>query len=411
MAATPSNGSRRRIARIAAALACAAATWALVCAIGCGGSPDAASMEAEVSAALREPETLARTARLVPLLQQLTPENVSGAAAAFEARLSVVEDADLRLFLHAWAAFDPQAALDRTQAWSMEARRQFGAGAVAYYWAWHGGGGDVRFNVDSISESSVRRAARSKLVEGWARSGDYEGITDYVAELDNSDLRDRFVAIIVAAIIANDDVDGVVRWVEALPDDAHDKFKRTAFRKALRHVTARDPEVAARWYERHADAFYSDLGMPIVATEWVEQDAAAALEWLRMRPHAGQRDMAIQMALRRWLALDAASAEAWMRSGAWEGGLEPSIEPFSIWLAKTDPAEAIEWAERIADPAQRQRAFLIAGKRLRRRDPEAFEAWFASAELSDATRRTLERNSGAGRARMVPSAQREEPSE
>lgn len=368
-------------------------------------------MEAEVAAALREPETLTRTARLASLLQQLTPENVSGATAAFEARLSVVEDADLRLFLHAWAAFDPQAALDRTQAWSMEAKREFGAGAVAYYWAWHGGGGDVRFNVDSISESSVRRAARTKLVEGWARSGDYEGVTDYVAELDNGELRDRYVAIVVAAIVANDDVEGVVRWVESLPDDAHDKFKRTAFRKALRHVTARDPETAARWYERHADAFYSDLGMPIVATEWVERDPAAAFEWLRAQPPAGQRDMAIQMALRRWLALDAEAAEAWMRSGAWEGGLEPSIEPFAIWLAKTDPAEAIEWTERISEPSQRQRAFVIAGKRLRRRDPEAFDAWFASADLSDETRRILERSSGAGRAGSVPSAQQEEPNE
>jgi hypothetical protein len=368
-------------------------------------------MEAEIAAALREPETLTRMDQLVPLLQRLAPDNVSGAAAAFEARLSVVEDADLRLFLHAWAAFDPQAALDRTQSWQMAVKRAFGAGAVAYYWAWHGGGGDVRFNVDSIGESSVRGTARTELVEGWARSGDYEGVAGYVAELDNGELRDRYAAIIVAAIVANDDIDGVMRWVEGLPDDAHDKFKRTAFRKAMRHVTSRDPEIAARWYEQHADAFYSDLGMPILATEWVEHDPAAAFEWLRVRPPTGQRVIAMQTALRRWLAIDAASAEEWMRSGKWNGELTPTIEPFAIWLAKTDPAEAIEWAEQIPDEAQRQRAFVIAGRRLQRRDAEAFEAWLAAADLSEATRRALERTSGAGRARRVPSAEQEGPSE
>jgi len=395
---------RRGHAWIALAAVGGAATI-LACGVADLGRPDASAMRAGIEAALAEPETLARTAALVTLLQRLDEENVAGAAAAYDARLSVVEDEDLRLLLHAWAALDPRAALDHTQAWTMLAKRELGAGQVIHYWAWHGGADDALFYAESLAEPSVRRVALRELVSGWSRSGDVEGITAFVSGLNHGDLRDRYTAILVEGIVAREGVDAAMAWAESLPDDAHEKFKRTAFRKTLRHVTARDPERAARWYQAHAGQPYSDLGMPVVATEWVEQEPEAAFAWLAAQAPDPQRDMAVRFAMKRWLELDPAAAGAWMRSGAWDPLLSPALEPFAIWLLRSDPAEAVVFSERIPDEAKRARMLTLAGSRWRRQDEAAFEAWLADAELPEATREALEtRTDRPGRSGTARSA-------
>jgi len=362
----------------------------LACGLAEARRPDAAAMQAGVAAALAQPETLQRTAALVALLQRLDAQNVAGAAAAYDARLSVFEMEDLRLFLHAWTAFDPQAALDHTQAWTMLARRELGAGQVIRYWAQNGAAAEARFQAESLAEPSVRRVALHELVEGWSRSDDREGVTAYVSSLHHGDRRDLFTAILVEGIVARDGIDAAMRWAEAIPDDAPEKFKRTAFRKTLRHVTALDPERAARWYEAHDGQTYTDLGMPVIATEWVEQDPEAAFAWLADRPPAPQRDMAMRFAMNRWLALDPPAAEAWMRSGARTEALEPTLEPFVIWLVKSDPADAVVYGEQIRDEAKRERLLTVAGRRWRRQDQEAFDAWLQSADLSESLRERLE---------------------
>jgi hypothetical protein len=411
MAAAPESSCRSFRAQLAALLVLLGAIANVACGLAGPASLDSAQMQQRVAAALREPETLARTAALVALMQQLDASNVAGAATAYDATLSVVRSEDLQLFLHAWAAFDPAAALDHTQAWPMLAKREIGAGQVVYYWAWHEGAVDAKFSVESLSEPSVRRIAKAQLVKGWARSSDTQGVTEYVASLAQGDLRDRYAAHVVAAIMATSGVDGVIRWAEGLPDDAHDRFKRTAFRKALRHVTARDPERGARWYEQHAGAAYADLGMPIVATEWIEHDPQAAFAWLLANPTSAQRDVALRTSMSRWLALDPVAAAEWMQNGEKDPALAPAFEPFAIWLAKTDPEEAVRWAERVPEGARRARALLIACKRWRHEDAEAFEAWFRQSDLPEATRRALTSVSNGAHAAPHRRAGDQEPDE
>jgi hypothetical protein len=394
---------------LAAALACCAAG-----ALGCGsrGSGerelDDAGMRAELAAALAEPETLARMAALVRLLGQLGDENVVGAAAAVDEQLTVIPDADLQLFLHSWAAFDPRAALDHVLDWPLQTKREFGAGQVIYYWAWHQGVVEARLQVDSLTEPSVRKVARGELVKGWARSGDYAGVTEYAARLAHGDLRDRYTAIIVSAIIANDGSDAAMRWADGVPEDANDRFKRTAFRKALRHVSVRDPEKAAAWYERHAEHPYTELGMAVVVPEWVERDPEAAFDWLLSQTPGPERDRAMRSAIRRWLAVDAQTAAAWMRERHGDAELAAAVEPFVLWLAQSDPAEAVRWAEGIPQEVRRARALQIAGTRWRAQDPEAFGNWLAGAELPESTRAALERAPVAGPPRNPPDAAPEE---
>jgi len=395
---------------IATALACCTA-FGIACGVDRSAPLDAADMQVQVATALRDPETVARTVALVRLLEQLEPGNVAGAAAAVDERLTVIEESDLQLFLHAWAAFDTQAALDHALAWPLKTKREFGAGKVIYYWAWRDGASDAKFNLDSLVESDVRKSARSELVKGWTRSGDYEGVTAYVSELPHGDLRDRYSAIVVAAIVANEGSDGAMAWADGVPEDANDNFKRTAFLKALRHVSARDPEQGAAWYEQQADQPYSNLGMSVVATEWIERDPESTFAWLGSQPVGGQRDLAMRFAMRRWLATDPDSAGVWMRSGDRSGEFAPTLDTYALWLAQHDPAEAVQWGARVPDETQSAKVLIAAGRRWRARDPEAFQAWLADAELPESTRTALERRRGDGPVNASVPAAGEEPGE
>ena len=116
-----------------------------------------------------------------------------------------------------------------------------------------------------------------------------------------------------------------------------------------------------------------------------------ALELDSSRSVIGGSPTALRDAIRRWLAVDPAAADAWMRSGDHTDALAPTIEPFAIWLSQKDPAEAIRWAERIPDEAQRARMLWAIGRRWRVRDAEGFGAWLAEAELAESTRDALQR--------------------
>jgi hypothetical protein len=116
----------------------------------------------------------------------------------------------------------------------------------------------------------------------------------------------------------------------------------------------------------------------------------------------------MRSAIRRWLAVDAQTAAAWMRERHGDAELAAAVEPFVLWLAQSDPAEAVRWAEGIPQEVRRARALQIAGTRWRAQDPEAFGNWLAGAELPESTRAALERAPVAGPPRNPPDAAPEE---
>ena len=73
------------------------------------------------------------------------------------------------------------------------------------------------------------------------------------------------LASMMKAILLEHDLDGIIRWSDAVPVDAPGKFKKTAFRKALRQVSNRDPVRAAAWYEQQEDQAYATVMIAVVA--------------------------------------------------------------------------------------------------------------------------------------------------
>ena len=346
----------------------------------------ASEMDAAVRAALQTKGTLPRVSRLASLLEQLDETNVAGAARVFDEKITSVDKQDIRLFLGAWAALDPEAALDGALAWTLPSLRRFGVGVVMRQWAESGNALDAMQRLHDLGEWKTRDPAYGELVIGWVSSGDIEGVTEYVSSLPNSDGRDLLLASVVQAILLQHGLDGIVRWADAVPVDAPGKLKRTVFRKALRQLSNRDPIRAAAWYEQQEHEEYATVMMAVVTAEWVEADPEAAIAWVLERPPGSSRDLAMERLMNRWAQIDPNAATAWMREADLDSELSPMIEPFIRGLAATQPGEASRWIDRIRDPLRRERMILTVAIAWQKLDPAGAEAWLETLDLSEQVR-------------------------
>jgi hypothetical protein len=346
----------------------------------------AAEMETAVRAALQTKGALPHISELASALEKLDATNVEGAARVFEEKITSVDTTDIRLFLGAWAALDPEAALEGALGWSLPSMRRLGVGVVAREWAEHGNALEAMQRLRDLGEWKTRDPAFAELVNGWVSSGDIEGVTEFVSRLPDSDGRDVLLASMMKAILLEHGIDGIIRWADAVPVDAPGKFKKTAFRKALRQVSNRDPVRAAAWYEQQEQEDYAKVMLAVVAAEWVEQDPKAAIAWVLARPQATARDQALERLMNRWVNIDRDAAAAWMQQADLDSEASPMLEPFIRGLAATDPVGASVWIERIPDPNRREQSILIVAYAWQTRDPAGAEAWLATLDLSEQAR-------------------------
>jgi hypothetical protein len=348
-------------------------------------------METAVREALLAKGTLARASRLVRLMEILDETNVAGAAKVFDENITSLDEQDLRLFLGAWAAFDPEAAMNGVLAWRLPSMRRFGAGVVVHDWAASGSPMRALERLREVTEWKTRDPAYGELVNGWVRYGDIEGVTKFVSKLPNSDGRDILLASMMEGVLREHGVDGIIRWADAVPVDAADKFKKTAFRKALRQVSNRDPVRAAAWYEQLEHEDYAKIMMAVVATEWVEFDPEAAIAWVLARPAGEAQDLAFQRLMIRWVGIDRIAATEWMEQADLDSKLQVTLDPFIRATAATHPDQAIRWIDRVRDPEARERLIVVVATTWRKREPDRAEAWLETLDLSDETRTRIAR--------------------
>jgi hypothetical protein len=351
--------------------------------------PDA--MEAAVREALLLKETLPRVSRLVRLMEILDESNVAGAAKVFDEKITSLDKEDLRIFVGAWASFDPEAAMNGVLAWRLPSMRRFGAGVVVHDWAASGSPMRALERLREVKEWKTRDPAYGELVNGWVRYGDIEGVTKFVSKLPNSDGRDILLASMMEGILLEHGVDGIIRWAEAVPVDAADKFKKTAFRKALRQVSNRDPVRAAAWYEELEHEEYATIMMAVVATEWAEVDPEAAIAWVRARPAGEAKDLAYQRLMIRWVGIDRIAATDWMEQADLDSEYQFLLDPFIRATAATHPDQAVRWIDRVQDPQARERLIVVVATTWRKRDPDRAEAWLEKLDLSEEIRARIAR--------------------
>ncbi len=341
--------------------------------------------------ALAERDELSRSYRMSAFLEGLGPQELPAALEVLEQNSIAVTREEARLFLLAWSRFDAPGAFAWARAWPTQWSDTLMEEAI-YAWGLRDPRAALR-ELEAVEAPEQKVRLRRSLLEGWLHSQDRTGASEYIAAIPEARQRSR-LAFLLAAETMRDGAEAVMRWAEAVPEDAPNDFKRGAFYHASAVLAREDPRRAAQWFEAHRTLPYSTGSLDVIARRWAEyHDPPALFEWLRSLPSEGERASEIGEAVAAtfgiWLGKAPEEAEAWLSSRTPDPELDSAVAELVRSLSQASPASAIAWAARIQDETQRRRSTLLAGRAWRRQDPEALRAWLAQSDLPEAARQSI----------------------
>lgn len=417
----------QKIALVAAALVLAIASFSI------GGelaerrnspvpSSDATPLAARVGSALAEPDAIVRTRALTTALKELNGKNVDEVVAIYEDlfELAPPRATSVELLGDAWAAFDPEGAIERMSSWPGELRR---SGIFGVSRAWARRAPEQAFTWAESLSLDDRAAAMDAVFQGWAESGDSE-IWGFLGSLTPGLERESATNIVMKVIVQESGFDELFEQVDAIstkfapgsPDD----FKLSALRTAVGLCAYYDPDRALAFARRYADGPYDNGLLRRVAIYWAVKDGARAMDAFVELPTGPQRDKALRDGYMKWLRTAGPAALAWVpKEAAYDERYAPLVELYVIAFAKrksVDPLVAIEesvsFIDTIKDAHRRRNLSILLGVHWLNHDPESARAWIDARGIAkdveiERTRRVTTGEVGeaavAGRpARRVP---------
>ena len=292
---------------------------------------------------LEDRNWLTRSYRFSSFLVGLNPENLPDALEALEPHLQWLNTDEFRLFMLAWARFDPSGAFQHAQSWPLEVRRKGGAAAM-YAWGFYSPLEAVR-ELSMVENSEFQAFWGERLLAGWVH-GDYrDSANGYIAAFPDGPTRRKYLETL-AWEIAKEGPEAVKRWAEGVPEDpAH--FKQASFMKAASNLAGVDAPSTARWLEGHLDRDYADNALLAVAGVWAVSDAPAAMRWLTTLPAGEQRAAAVKTGFRVWFNHAPKDAQRWLMSASPARVVNPAVRFMVEQTRKENPRFSQEWEARL----------------------------------------------------------------
>ncbi len=339
-----------------------------------------------LSDALRDRDVLTRTYRVAEALQELDEPDIDAAVAVLEAQRLGVTESEVRLFMLAWSRFDPVAAFNWADAWPGPWRGTLARMAI-FAWAFRDPEGAAE--AFGAMEPVLRNELHASLISGWARSGDTAGLTEYLFSKPSGSKRSRFIGVLLAELMT-EGPEAIVSWAEAVPAEAPNRAKVTAFLTAGGALAQHDPSDATAFYEAHQQFGYAQPALKTIARRWVDHhDPAMLFEWLFSLPASEGVAEAVEAGFSRWWSGAPEEARAWLVAAPSIEALDPAVAVFVRHLSRTSAPRAVEWAERIRDEPLRRRTLAPLLRQWGRQDPAAARAWMNARDLPKELQREL----------------------
>ena len=339
---------------------------------------------ASFRSAFEQGDALERSYRFHGFLQFMGPDDVAESADLIDAWNPWLVSDELLNFMIAWTAFDPREALDwglsRTGAFRAQA-----AGAALHGWAFHDPLAAQRA-LQSLNPKTTPANLEEHFVAGWLSGGRLDGVVEFIRGRPAGLTRQRYTNLLTIDLM-RDSPEALIRWAEAIANEAPNSYKSTAFQKAANILATVDPVRASQWIETHLDEDYAASAPAVIGKRWSEIDPPSALDWLTSLPR-GDHDKTLRAALLGWLNLAPAEAEAWVREASPAAGLDVPVEVM-ISRNNHEPQTAIDWAQKIHDPVAKHRTVLRLGRRWLRREPAAAAQWLEQSKLPAKMKRAI----------------------
>jgi len=350
-----------------------------------GGS--SADSDGSFVEAFGEFEPVQRAYLISRSLSNLGPDNLPELLDAMKVRRMGIVKEEVRLVMVAWARFDPRGAWEWANEGELNWRPTLTDQAI-YAWAYHDGPAARRV-VEEIEEPTRRVRLRASMIDGWLRSTDKDGVSDYIANFDDVRRRGRLIFLLVGEVMMERGRDGAMRWVEAVPEDAPNGFKAAVFQNLVKLIAADDPRFAADWFLEHATRPYSQGGLEGIARRCAQHQKSPGwiFEWLLALDVDGvepeEIDAAIEGGFRAWMQTNSEAAQAWLNSALPNPALDVATREAARYLLAQSPDVAMQWVQRIDDEHARLKQAVPVGRKWREKDPEALEAWLSESDLPE----------------------------
>jgi hypothetical protein len=334
-------------------------------------------------------DALQRTYLLSNALRALNPDNLPELKRVLMNKNMGIQTEEVRLLMLAWARFDAPGAFK----WASEEGPKNWRGTLRnqaiYAWGYHDGLKAISV-AEEAEDVEVMERLKQNALDGWLRSEDKTGVSNYIAVYPDLKRRGRLFFLLAGEIVMTKGHEPAMTWVEEIPDDTPNQLKMAIFIHVAKMVASEDPKRAGEWFLANREHPYSEGGLSGVALRWVQHhDRPAAFEFLlsidKKDLREGELDEAIAQAFRTWMQLDPEGAQEWLGPMLPNPRLDRAVEEATRRLLPTDPAASMAWAERLDDAEDRHRHVSRVGIRWRRKDMEAFNAWLDESDVAEET--------------------------
>lgn len=347
--------------------------------------------------ALGELDPLVQHVLLADVYTRVDAEDFGEFRAVFEEDLAARTASQAAVFGNLWAKIDREDALTEVLALRQARVRKLAGDEVMSVWVQEGNADAARAALRSAAEDQpegVVRAAEQSFAEALGRHGDLVSLLGLLADTEDDEHRRRMLAAALIEI-TRADRDGFVRWAERIhvDDDVDPQLKAEIVLQAIRLLaTTRSVAEATDWYPTIADGPYAGEALSIIAEQWGRTDPVAAFDYLGGRPDSERPEMARRAVAFVWLQTSPAEARPWLLGAIDERpGMEPVVFPLVQYMLVSDPPAAMELAQRILDPREREIVLKQGLVRWARRDYEGASRYLERHEVPPAVREAVRR--------------------
>jgi hypothetical protein len=357
---------------------------------------DAQQLEAKLIEVFGESDPYRRLLALAEVLPQMNSENASGAGSALLKSVRLTDRSESDPIVSRWISLDAPAAIEWTNTRGSGQGRDVIAQAIYSWVALDGGAGAVEFGKTVPPETSRYKIVQTNLIKGLGAGGDLSLATEILAARPDGDRRNLMLDDLSVELVRKGRAN-LKNWIISVPNDAPNKLKEAAFMRGLGVLAGNDSVDTAQWYDSLGLQPYKiDTAMYRVASTYVLHHPAAAYEWMLSQPPSETREHALRDAT--YLLLKRQPMEAWeyLRANMAREGMGPAMYAYAHVYAQADPEQALEWAIRIPERTDREKAVLLPLQALGRQNLDAARKWIKenNESFSEVNRMKFEREFG-----------------
>jgi hypothetical protein len=336
---------------------------------------DASRLEAELAEVFGESDPYKRLLQLAEVLPQMNAQNAAGAGSALSQSHLRTGRSESDPIMSRWVFLDAPAALEWTNSRGGSQARDVISQAIYSWVAVDGGAKAVAFLAEVPPSTERFKIVRNNIIKGVGAAGDLAIANDILGGMPDEDAR-QFLLLQLTLELMRKDKEAAKVWLDSLPNDAPNGLKQSAFGLILEISARLDPASAAQWYDSLGlQPYKKGTVMLSVAAAYVLKDPGAAYDWMLSQPPSETRKSALRDATYMFLKKQPMEAYEFLRGNMANEGMGPTIYAYAHFYSSGDPVEALEWAIRVPDHQERDKAILLPLQLLGRRDIDAARKW------------------------------------